>query len=102
MVNLPGDLNFYFNDPRQASVCWFTEQHDVHYHTLDVVITRGVSSIIWGTTVIVDSCLYDPNGNEGDDHFGIKVTLACSKPTEPRKEITLRRFRDVALIFNHL
>ena len=66
----------------------------MHGHMLDVVITCGDSSLIQGTPVIVDPCLYDAKGDQCGDHFGIEVTL---KPQNHRKEITFHRLRDVSL-----
>ena len=44
-------------------------------HTLDVVITRDVSSIVHGKSSIVDPCLYNINGNRSVDHLGIYLKV---------------------------
>ena len=72
-------------------VGWFTGQLDaqevwkhvtganrMHGHMLDVVITNGISSIVQGTPVIDNPCLYDARGNQY------------------RNEITFHRLHDVS------
>jgi exonuclease III len=109
-IIITGDLNFHLDDVEDASVHRFTGQLDahglkqhvtgathIHGHTLDVVITREISSIIQGNVLIVDPCLFDNKGNQCGDHLGIEVTLAHSKPQNRRKVITFRRLCDVSL-----
>ena len=50
-----------------------------------MIITCRVASIIESSPVIVDPRLYDSASDRCDDHFGIEVTMNCSRPTELKK-----------------
>ena len=70
----------------------------MHGQILDVVITRGVSSIIQDTPNIVDLCLYDVKDNQSADHFGIEARLNSSRPQNYRNEITFHSSKRTALL----
>ena len=59
--------------------------------------TYSISSILQGTPVIVDPCLYDAKCNHCGDHLCFKVTLDCVKPQNPRKDITFHMLCCVSL-----
>ena len=100
----------HVDGPRDASVCQFTgqpddrglgqhatEATDVLGHILGVFITRDVSSIIQGSPVIANPCLYDAKHIQYDDYCGIEVTLDCSKPQNQREENIFHRVHSVML-----
>ena len=102
------DLNFHFDEPRDASVCRFLGQLDTdghvphvtatthrHSHMSDDIITHGISSVVHIILVyiyiyILSILFYDAKGNQCGDLFGIEVTLECSKPRNLRKKINIR------------
>ena len=87
-IIITGDLNFHFNNPHDANVCWFTEQFDalelvqhvneatrMRGHLLGLIITHDVSSIIQNSPVNINSCLYNAKGSQCGEHRGIMVTV---------------------------
>ena len=67
------------------------------WSNLDVILTCGISSVIWRCPVNVDPCLYDAKCNQCSDHIGIKVPVDCSKPQKYRMGITYHGLHDICL-----
>ena len=87
-----GDLNFHLDSKDNADTRKFLDtlaetgltQHVVNPthqrgHTLDVVITKDVGSLITDVSV-TDPGLCDRDGNLSGDHYAISFTTQLTKP----------------------
>lgn len=64
-------------------------------HTLDVLITRNISSVLGGLPSIQDPVLCDKNGNAAGDHFAVHAYLRAAKPPKERKAVTFRGMKQL-------
>ncbi|CAC5366200.1 unnamed protein product [Mytilus coruscus] len=69
----------------------------IHGHTLDVIITREISSILKNTPVVHDPYLCDKKGNPAGDHMALFAQLRISRPSKYRQTVTYRKYRDINL-----
>ncbi|CAC5422780.1 unnamed protein product [Mytilus coruscus] len=109
-IVITGDLNFHLDDKNNSDACKFIEtledhglqQHingptHIHGHTLDVIITREISSILKNTPVVHDPYLCDKKGNPAGDHMALFAQLRISRPSKYRQTVTYRKYRDINL-----
>ncbi|CAC5424857.1 unnamed protein product [Mytilus coruscus] len=109
-IVITGDLNFHRDDKNNSDACKFIEsledhglqQHingptHIHRHTLDVISTRAISSILKNTPVVHDPYLCDKKGNPAGDHMALFAQLRISRPLKYRQTVTYRKYRDINL-----
>jgi hypothetical protein len=105
-----GDLNFHLDVKSDTDACHFTSILSAHGliqhvsgathkkgHTLDVVITREVSSLLLGSPTISDPCLSDKTGKPAGDHLSVNFSINMKKPPRPKKDITYRKLRGICI-----
>ncbi|CAG2249207.1 unnamed protein product [Mytilus edulis] len=109
-IVITGDLNFHLDDKNNSDACKFIEtledhglqQHinsptHIHGHTLDVIITREISSILKNAPVVHHPYLCDKKGNPAGDHMALFAQLRISRPSKYRQTVTYRKYRDINL-----
>ena len=66
-------------------------------HTLDVVITRNISSLLIGMSTVSEPCLGDTKGNPSGDHQAVCFRINLTKPNSVRQPVTFRKLRDICI-----
>ena len=64
-------------------------------HTLDVVITRGNSTIMQTTPSVRDPYLFDRTDNPSGDHFALFTSLEIAKPPKQCNTVSYRKFSEI-------
>ena len=109
-VIITGDLNFYLDNVNDADAVRFNGTLEAHGlvqhvvgpthkkgHTLDVVITRDISSLLIGMPTVSEPCLGDTKGNPSGDHLALCFRINLTKPDSVRKPVTFRKLRDICI-----
>ena len=105
-VIITGDLNFHLDNVNDADAVHFNGtleayglvQHVVgpthkKGHTLDVVITRDISSLLIGMPTVSEPCLGDTKGNPSGDHLAVCFRINLTKPDSVRQPVTFMKLR---------
>ena len=64
-------------------------------HTLNVVITRGNSTIMQTTPSVRYPYLFDRNDNPSGDHFALFTSLEIAKPPKQCNTVSYRKFSEI-------
>ena len=110
-VIITGDLNFYLDNVNDADAVRFNGTLEAHGlvqhvvgpthkkgHTLDVVITRDISSLLIGMPTVSEPCLGDTKGNPSGDHLALCFRINLTKPDSVRKPVTFRKLWDICIL----
>ena len=109
-VIITGDLNFHLDNVNDADAVRFNGTLEAHAlvqhvvgpthkkgHTLDVVITRDISSLLIGMPTVSEPCLGDTKGNPSGDHLAVCFRINFTKPDSVRQPVTFRKLRDICI-----
>ena len=109
-VIITGDLNFHLDNVNDADAVRFNGTLDAHGlvqhvvgpthkkgHTLDVVITRDISSLLIGMPTVSEPCLGYTKGNPSGDHMAVCFRINLTKPDSVRQRVTFRKLRDICI-----
>ncbi|CAG2218034.1 unnamed protein product [Mytilus edulis] len=107
-VLFTGDFNFHLDNLSDPDALRFHQsledrnltQHvkDATHergHILDLLITNKDSQILNGVPNVQRPNISDAQGNLVCDHFSVHATLACQKPKSMRKDISLRKCKEI-------
>ncbi|CAG2255708.1 unnamed protein product [Mytilus edulis] len=107
-VLFTGDVKFHLdnlNDPDALRFCKSLEDRYITQHVkdakhesghiLDLLITNKDSQILNGVPNVQRPNISDAQGNLVCDHFSVHATLACQKPKSMRKDISLRKCKEI-------
>ena len=103
---ITGDFNFNIDNVNDADGVRFNgtlEAHGLVQHvvgpthkkgyTLDVVITRDISSLLIGMRIASEPCLGDTKGNPSGDHLAVCFRINLTKPDSVRQPVTFMKLR---------
>ena len=107
-VIITGDLNFHLDNVNDVDAVRFNGTLEAHGlvklgptdnkgHTLDVVITRDISSLLIGMPTVSEPCLGDTKGNPSGDHLAVCFIINLTKPDSVRQPVTFRKLRDICI-----
>ena len=109
-VIITGDPNFHIDNVNDADAVRFNGTLEAHRlvqhvvgpthkkgHTLDVVITRDISSLLIGMPTVSEPCLGDTKGNPSGDHQALCFRINLTKPDSVRQSVTFRKLRDILI-----
>ena len=109
-VIITGDFNFHLDNVNDADAVRFNGTLEAHGlvqhvvgpthkkgHTLDVVITRDISSLLIGMPTVFEPCLGDTKGNPSSDHLAVCFRINLTKPDSVRHPVTFRKLRDICI-----
>ena len=107
-VIITGDLNFHLDDVNERDELRFMNSLDAHWlvlvgathkmdHTLDVVITRDVSSLFIGAPTFSQPSLGDSKSNPSGNHLAEYVRVVLTKSENIRQQVTFRNLRDICI-----
>ena len=104
------DLNFHLDNVNDADAVRFNgtlEAHGLVQHvvgpthkkcqTLDVVVTRDISSLLIGMPTVSEPYLDDTKGNPSGDHLAVCFRIKLTKPDNARQPVTFRTVRDICI-----
>ncbi|CAG2232465.1 unnamed protein product [Mytilus edulis] len=107
-VLFTGDFNFHLDNLSDPDALRFHQslkdrnltQHvkDATHergHILDLLITHEDSQILNGVPNVQRPNISDAQGNLACDHFSVHATLTCQKPKSMRKDISLRKCKEI-------
>ncbi|CAG2217216.1 unnamed protein product [Mytilus edulis] len=107
-VLFTGDFNFHLDNLSDPDALRFHQslkdrnltQHvkDVTHdrgNILDLIITNKDSQILNGVPNVRRPNISDAQGNLAYDHFSVHATLTCQKPKSMRKDISLRKCKEI-------
>ncbi|CAC5390090.1 unnamed protein product [Mytilus coruscus] len=107
-VLFTGDFNFHLDnlsDPDALRFYQSLEERNLTQHVkdathkrghiLDLLITNKDSQILKGVPNVQRPNISDAQGNLVCDHFSVHATLACQKPKNMRKDISLRMCKEI-------
>ncbi|CAG2249591.1 unnamed protein product [Mytilus edulis] len=107
-IIIVGDLNFHLDDVSDCGGRRFTESLSdrglvqqvegpthIRGHTLDVIISRENSSILFGEPSIEDTQIYNDKSNAFLDHFAVHSRINLSKPARLKKSLTIRKINNI-------
>ena len=109
-VIITGDLNFHLDNLNDADAVRFNGtleadglvQHVVgpthkKGHTLDIVITWDISSLLIGMPPVFEPCLGDTKGNPSGDHLAVCFRINLMKPNSVHQPDTFRKLWDICI-----
>ena len=109
-VIITGDLNFHLDNINDADAVHFNGTLEAHGlvqhvvgpthkkgHTLDVVITWDISSLLIGMPTVSEPCLGDTKGNPSGDHLAVCFRINLTKPDSVRQPATFRKLQDICI-----
>ena len=110
-VIITGDLKFHLENVNDADAVRFNGTLEAHGlvqlvvgpthkkgHTLDVVITRDISSLLIAMPTVSDTCLGNTKGNPSGDHMAVCFKINLTKPDSVRQLVTFRKLRDICIL----
>ena len=102
-VIITDDLNFHLDNVNDADAMRFNGTLEAHGlvqhvvgpthkkgHTLDVVITRDISSLLTGMPTVSEPCLGDTKGNPSGNHLTVCFRINLTKPDSLCQPVTFR------------
>ena len=109
-VIITGDLNFHLDNVNDADAVRFNGTLEAHGlvqhvvgpthkkgHTLDVVITQDISSLLIGMPTVSEPCLGDTKGNPSGDQLAVCFRINLTKPDSVRQPVTFRKLRNICI-----
>ena len=109
-VIITGDLNFHLDNVNDEDAVRFNDTLEAHGlvqhvvgptdkkgHTLDIVITRDISSLLIGMPTVSEPCLGDTKGNPSGDHLAVCFIINLTKLDIVRHPVTSRKLRDICI-----
>ena len=109
-IIITGDLNFHLDNVNDTDAGRFNGTLEAHGlvqhvvgpthkkgHTLDVVITRDISSLLIGMPTVSEPYLGYTKGNPSGDHLAACFRINLTKPDSVGQPVTFRKLRDICI-----